>query len=107
MELTENELKNAVLVVLPKAKREVWRLEEQLAELRLNKLSPSVINDGMPHGTDQHDLSDYAAKLDEIEQEITAARYRRYVLFRTFRDRSRSWRMSGRRNCLHIGILGG
>ncbi len=81
MELTENELKKQFLWSYQKAKREVWRLEEQLAELRLNKLSPSVINDGMPHGTDQHDLSDYAAKLDEIEQEITAARYRRICAF--------------------------
>ena len=73
----ENEKKKEFLKSYQKAKRDVVRLEKQLEELRLNKISPSVINDGMPHGTDIGDLSDYAARVDKIEREIIAARYER------------------------------
>ena len=87
-----------------KEKRRVRRLEEQLEELRRNKMSPSVTNDGMPHGTDKKDLSDYAVKVDEIEQELVAARY---VHYRRCRSGLRLWRMREKRICLHTGILRG
>ena len=74
-EKTENEKKKEFLMSYQKEKRRVRRLEEQLEELRQNKMSPSVTNDGMPHGTDKKDLSDYAVKVDEIEQELVAARH--------------------------------
>ncbi|WP_434310180.1 hypothetical protein [Hominifimenecus sp. rT4P-3] len=73
----ENEKKKEFLKSYQKAKRDVARLERQLEELRLNKISPSVINDGMPHRTDIGDLSNYAAQVDKIEREIIAARYER------------------------------
>lgn len=80
--MTENEKKKEFLLSYRYARRAVGRLEEQLRELRLNKMGPSAINtDGMPHGADISDLSDYAAKLDEIEQEIVAARYDRICAF--------------------------
>ena len=81
MELTENEKKKEFLMSYQKEKRRVRRLEEQLEEVRQNKMSPSVTNDGMPHGTDKKDLSDYAVKVDEIEQAIIAARYSRICAF--------------------------
>lgn len=77
-ELTENEKKKEYLMSYQRAKRKVRRLERQLHELRLNKMGPSAINnDGMPRGSDMSDLSDYVAKLDEIEREIVTAKYRR------------------------------
>ena len=87
MELTENEKKKEFLMSYQKEKRRVWRLEEQLEELRRNKMSPSVTNDGMPHGTDKKDLSDYAVKVDEIEQELVAARYCRICAFQEVQKR--------------------
>ena len=81
MELTENEKKKEFLMSYQKEKRRVRRLEEQLEEVRQNKMSPSVTNDGMPHGTDKKDLSDYAVKVDEIEEAIIAARYSRICAF--------------------------
>ena len=87
MELTENEKKKEFLMSYQKEKRRVRRLEEQLEELRRNKMSPSVTNDGMPHGTDKKDLSDYAAKVDEIEQELVAARYCRICAFQEVQKR--------------------
>lgn len=79
--MSENEKKKDFLLSYQREKKAVQRLEEQLEELRINKISPSVINDGMPHGIDQRDLSDYIVKLDEIEREVKAARYRRICAF--------------------------
>lgn len=87
MELTENEKKKEFLMSYQKKKRRVRRLEEQLEELRRNKMSPSVTNGGMPHGTDKKDLSDYAVKVDEIEQELVAARYSRICAFQEVQKR--------------------
>lgn len=87
MEKTENEKKKDFLQSYRRAKRKVERLERQLRELRLNKLSPSAINgDGMPHGADIKDLSDYAAKLDEIERDIISARYERICALQRVRE---------------------
>lgn len=87
-EQTENEKKKEYLMSYQRAKRKVRRLERQLYELRLNKIGPSAINnDGMPRGSDMSDLSDYAAKLDEIEREIIAARYERICAFQDVRRR--------------------
>ena len=80
-EMTENEKKKLFLKSYLKNKQAVRRIEEQLEELRMNKMYPSVINDGMPHGTDKGDLSDYAARVDELERELVKKRYERIVSF--------------------------
>lgn len=81
-EPTENEKKKEFLMSYQRGRQKVKRLERQLTELRINKMGPSAINnDGMPHGSDMSDLSDYAVKLDEIEQEIVKARYERICAF--------------------------
>ena len=82
-ELTENEKKKIFLKSYLRDKQAVRRIEEQLAELRLSKLSPGMsMGDGMPHGSDMRDLSDYAAKVDELERELIQARYDRIQSFR-------------------------
>lgn len=81
-ELTENEQKKLFLRSYLRDKQAVIRIEEQLAELRANKISPSVINDGMPHGTELSDLSDYAAQVDELERKLLKKRYKCLQSFR-------------------------
>lgn len=82
MELTENEKKKLFLKSYMQAKHDVSRLEMQLAELRLNKLTPSMVpDDGMPHASGISDLSDYAARVDELERELLQKRYRRIRAF--------------------------
>lgn len=77
-DMTENEKKKEFLNSYLTGKRGVKRLEEQIAELRLNKISPGcVMGDGMPHAHDPSDLSVYAARLDELEQKLWAERYHR------------------------------
>ena len=82
-ELTENEKKKLFLKSYLRDKQAVRRIEEQLAELRLSKLSPGMsMGDGMPHGSDMRDLSDYAAKVDELERELIRKRFDRIQSFR-------------------------
>lgn len=77
MDVAGNEKKKEFLKSYLRAKQDVLRLEEQLEELRESKMSLSMANDGMPHGSSKSDLSDYAAKVDELEREIAAKRYQR------------------------------
>ena len=53
------------------------RIEEEIERLRLDKMLPSLIMDDMPHAHDQKDLSDYMAKMDELEHKLIDARYGR------------------------------
>ena len=81
-ELTENDKKKLFLKSYLLDKRAVIRIEEQLEELRMSKLSPGMsMGDGLPHGSDLRDLSDYAAKVDELERELIKKRYDRIKSF--------------------------
>ena len=51
-------------------KRKINRINLQIDEIRLAKMSPSLVLDGMPHGSETSDLSNYAAKLDEKINEL-------------------------------------
>ena len=83
----ENEQKKEFLQSYQLAKRDVTRLEEQLAELRIGKMSPGCdIGDGLPHAHNATDLSGYAAKVDELEDEIIAARYQRILAYQQVRN---------------------
>lgn len=87
MELTENEKKKLFLKSYMQAKNDVFRLEMQLAELRLNKLTPSMVpDDGMPHASGISDLSDYAARVDELERELLQKRYKRIRAFQKVQE---------------------
>ena len=55
--------------------KENWSILEEIQELRMDKMFPSAVNDGMPKVSEQRDLSDYAAKLDELIQELKEERF--------------------------------
>ena len=63
------------------AVRAAKRIEEEIERLRLDKMLPSLIMDDMPHAHDQKDLSDYMAKMDELEHKLIDARYGRIKLY--------------------------
>lgn len=46
---------------------------DRIQEMRINEMFPSVSNDGMPKGSDQRDLSDYAVQIDELMDELKEA----------------------------------
>lgn len=65
-----------------RAVRQMERSEVRMREMRLNKIYPSMNNDGMPHAHNSSDLSGYASVLDEEERRYLKARYNRIVLCR-------------------------
>lgn len=77
----ENELKKEYLRLYTPAVSAARRLEEEIERLRADKMAPALVMDDMPHAYDQKDLSDYAAKLDELERKLIKARYERIDLY--------------------------
>lgn len=73
-ELTENEKKKEYLKSYRKALRREQRILDEIQCLRLDKMFPSIIQDGMPHGSSQTDLSGYAATLDEMIEDLKQER---------------------------------
>lgn len=70
----ENEEKKEYLQSYKKYRQEARRLEEQLEELRLGKMFPSLIVSDMPGARNQRDLSDYMVQYDRIITNIIKAR---------------------------------
>lgn len=80
-QIKENDKKKEYLKSYIPLKNRTKRLEEEIAELRLSKMCPRIVNDGMPHGTDISDLSNYAAAFDRLERELVKARYDRITRY--------------------------
>ena len=70
----ENEAKKEYLQSYKKYKQKAKRLEEQLEELRLGKMFPSMEMSDMPGAHNKKDLSDYMVQYDRIETNIIKAR---------------------------------
>lgn len=67
----ENEEKKNYLKGYRKRIRKAKRIEAELEEIRSMKENPGALNnDGMPHGSNTADLSNYAAELCELEEEL-------------------------------------
>lgn len=83
----ENELKKEYLNSYLLASRDILRFTEQLEALKASRISPSsLIGDGMPHGHDGNDLSDYVSDVSELEQDIIdKIRKRRQLLVQVTR----------------------
>ena len=64
----ENEEKKKFLKEYGDAVNEMEYCERRIYELRLNKMCPSIIVDGMPHGNEKSDLSTYAVILESKEK---------------------------------------
>ena len=66
----ENDRKKTYLRAYRKHGKRIKRIESEIEEIRNMKMYPSSNNDGMPHGSNQSDLSSYAAALQEREDEL-------------------------------------
>lgn len=77
MELTDTEKKKEYLNGYKNATEEINKMKERYSELKMSKIYPPVISDGMPHASNKTDLSGYASKVDEMERKIVKARYNR------------------------------
>ena len=67
---TENEIKKEYLQSYRDAVIAETQIKEEIDQLRMDKMFPGLIQDGMPHGSGGSDLSAYAAKLDELLREL-------------------------------------
>lgn len=66
----ENDRKKTYLRAYRKHGKRIKRIESEIEEIRNMKMYPSSNNDGMPHGSNQSDLSSYVAALQEREDEL-------------------------------------
>jgi hypothetical protein len=66
----ENDKKKEYLWQYRKAERREQNILEEIQELRADKLFPSVSMDGMPKGSNQADLSDFVALMDELIEKL-------------------------------------
>ena len=70
----ENEKKKEYLKSYRRAVKREKDILDEIQRLRSDKMFPSVVNDGMPKGSSQSDLSDYIAILDEQIELLKAER---------------------------------
>lgn len=92
----ENEMKKEYLLKYRGHVRRINRIEAELSELRTMKLSISVNNDGMPHGSGRSDMSGYAAELDELERNLIQENIGEWWFIRRFLLRSGAWTVKRR-----------
>lgn len=79
-------------------KREKDILDE-IQRLRADKMFPAVANDGMPKGSNQSDLSDYIAILDEQIELLKVERLEKPDVIRRLKGKSNRWKMRMNRKC--------
>ena len=65
-----NEKKKEYLRQYRKHGRKIKRIEAEIEEIRSMKMYPSQNSDGMPRGSNQSDMSDYAAELTSKEEDL-------------------------------------
>ena len=71
--MSENDRKKEYLKGYQRALREIDRIRGLLQELQIDKMCPSLIQDGMPHGSGTSDLSGYMAKKESLEMRLLKA----------------------------------
>lgn len=73
-EWTENEEKKEYLKSYQRSAKREQDILEEIRKLRMDKMFPSIVNDGMPKGSSQSDLSGYAATLDDLIEKLKKER---------------------------------
>lgn len=83
----EIEKKKEYLKGYERALRQMERSELRIKEIRLGKMIPAIINDGMPHASSFNDLSGYVALLEQEEKRYMRYRYQRIKRCKEITDR--------------------
>lgn len=79
-EWESNEKKKEYLRSYQKAVRREQEILKEIQQLRMDKMFPSVVNDGMPKGSKQSDLSEYVVKLDNLIEKLKQERFEKIKL---------------------------
>lgn len=84
----ENEKKKKYLMKFQYKAMAVKRLEEQIEELRKEKMYPSAVISDMPRGAgNQKDMSDYMAALDSLIARLVKAKYNRIKAYTEIQEK--------------------
>ena len=107
VELTENEKKKEYLRGYRNHVRRIRRIDSELQELREMRTSISVVNDGMPHGSGQSDMSGYAAELDRLERALLSERHERVQAYKEIVKRINMLRSENEKDVLFYRYIKG
>ena len=98
----ENEKKKEYLKSYQRAVKRERDILEEIKRLRADKMFPSVVNDGMPKGSSQSDLSDYIAILDEQIELLKKERLKKVQQYRKIENQIRKMHSEDERKVLRF-----
>lgn len=75
MATKENEAKKQFLKKYQSLLRKERQLEREIESIRSRYTGQAITYSDMPHGTDQRDLSDYAAEVDDLLRDLEATKW--------------------------------
>ena len=103
----ENEKKKEYLKSYQRAVKRERDILEEIKRLRADKMFPSVVNDGMPKGSSQSDLSDYIAILDEQIEILKKERLNKVQQYRKIESQIRKMHSEDERKVLRLRYIKG
>lgn len=80
---------------------------EEIQRLRMDKMFPSVINDGMPHSSECRDLSDYVVLLDKQIDNLKKERLERMKIYADIEERIREMEDETEKEILRLKYIKG
>ncbi len=86
---SDNEQKKEYLKRYRIARRREKQILEEIQKLRMDKMFPSLAIDGMPKGSNQCDLSDYAAAVDHQLELLKRERLQRVRVYQEIEQQIR------------------
>lgn len=103
----ENEEKKEYLKSYCRAVRREKDILDEIQRLRSDKMFPSVVNDGMPRGSNQSDLSDYIAILDEQIEFLKAERLEKARCYQKIERQIKKMENENEREILRLRYIQG
>ncbi len=103
----ENEEKKKYLKSYRRAIRRENDILDEIQRLRSDKMFPSVVNDGMPRGSSQSDLSDYIAILDEQIELLKAERLEKARCYQKIERQIKKMENENEREILRLRYIQG
>ena len=79
-EWESNEVKKEYLRSYQKAVRREQEILDEIQQLRMDKMFPSVVNDGMPKSNKYSDLAEYVVKVAELMEKLKNERFEKIKL---------------------------
>lgn len=103
----ENEQKKEYLKSYRRAVKREQDILEEIQRLRLDKMFPSVVCDGMPHGSSHSDLSDYMAIMDEQIELLKEERLEKAKCYQRIERQIRQMENEDEREVLRLRYIKG